>query len=79
MAEDIVLGARQLSNPDNVSPKMDTDPPDAYTPAKGMGNISNPKAVVLMPPKQSELEKHFAKPKSVRHPLGPRVPKSTLN
>jgi hypothetical protein len=72
MAEDIVLGAKQLPNPKNVRPMMDTESPDAPRPLVKM-DISNPPANQLEP-HQHPLEQHFARPKSVRHPLGHRIP-----
>lgn len=77
MADDIVLGAKQLPNPDNVKPKLDTEPPDIVPLAGAKMDISNPVAADLSG-KQHPIEKHFSRSKP-RHPLGRGIPKGVIS
>lgn len=76
MAEDIVLGgkkkagAKVFDNPDNISPKADTDAPDVPKLPVRM-DISNPEATF----KEHPLEHLTKKPTSVRHSYGRGIPK----
>lgn len=80
MADDIVLGARQLPNPSNIKPKWDTEAKSVDEPVGAKMSIENapadPEKANGITPKEHPLEEHFRKPQSVRHPLGQGVPKS---
>lgn len=69
------FGGPVLSNPDNVRPKLDTEGPDTETPTGATFHADNPPAADLSGPKPHPMDLHTAKPKSVRHPLGSRLPR----
>ena len=79
MADDIVLGAKQLLNPKHIKPLLDTDNPP--TPKMSGGahmDISNPPTADFIP-REHPLEKVFEKPKTIRHQLGQHVPIVSTN
>ena len=77
MADDIVLGAKQFPNRQNVKPAWDTErPTTSKLPGGGTLDISNasgaPKTDMANPPKSEitrthPIEDHFAKPKARKH------------
>lgn len=73
--DDIVLGAKQFPNPDNLKVKADTDPPDTRDRLTVKMDTSNPTA---MPVEQHPIDKHFGSSKrpgrGYRHPVGGQVP-----
>jgi hypothetical protein len=76
MADDIVLGAKQIPNPENIKPKLDTEPPDTVVPTGAKMDISNP-ADTNIEGKQHPIEQHFSRSKP-RHPLGRGIPKAQV-
>lgn len=78
MADDIVLGAKQLPNPNNIKPKLDTESPDTDAPVGAKMDISNPPVAEVNGPKQHPIEKHFSRDKP-RHPLGRGIPKGVIS
>jgi hypothetical protein len=80
MADDIVLGAKQFPNPNNIKPKWDTEPRSVDEPVGAKMSIENapadPEKANGLLPKEHPLEEHFRKPSGVRHPLGQGVPKN---
>lgn len=73
--DDIVLGAKQFPNPNNVKSKADTDAPDL--PKTGKMDVSNPPSAQIVPRKHPLEE--WTQPTKVRHPLGRGVPKIQIS
>ena len=90
MANDIVIGAKQIPNPKGIKVSSDTDRPKSTPPKMPGGakmdtsnpygrstDISNPPKN-QMEPKQHEIDELFQKPCGIRHPLGRCIPKADV-
>jgi hypothetical protein len=73
------FGGRVLSNPDNIKPKLDTDPVEARDKIQGATmSIANPGPTDTKSFPEHPMLEHFRKPTSVRHPIGGKIPRTGI-
>jgi hypothetical protein len=79
MADDVVLGAKQLNNPKQVQPQLDTDRPSRSKTGMDVSNPSGrlstdltnpPKSSILVEKKDHPLIEHFNRPRTARRHFG---------
>jgi hypothetical protein len=76
--DDIFIGGKQLKNPKNIHPQLDTDSPKPPVQAHGWhGDVSNAPLSAPKMDTHSPLHGLFDKPE-FRHPLGSSIPKDSI-